>query len=88
MSERAIDDHDAGSCDGGVVHCKLSVEVECGEVAGELVVVELEVDTVPGGFDGDCEQVVGCEVGSEGWRVCVGRRGPGQTPATSPRVGR
>ena len=56
----------------GVVRGKLTVEVECGEIAGELVVVELEVDTVPGGPHGDCKQVVGCEVGREGWGVWIG----------------
>ena len=34
----------------------------------ELVVVELEVRTVPSGPDGESEEVVGSEVGGEGWR--------------------
>ena len=64
-----------------VVHCQLSVVVECGDVAGDLVVCELKIHPVPCDVERESEQGVGSEIGGESWWVWVVRgwlRCPGE----------
>ena len=50
-----------------VVHCQFSVEVECGDLTGVLVVRELQISPVPGDVERNCKKGVGSEVGRESW---------------------